>query len=59
MMDAKTIIDNPNISLYCIDDQHKRAIFVETTSDIIARVSASKFVAYNTDKIGIGYLMNW
>lgn len=43
MMDAKTIIDNPNISLYCIDDQHKRAIFVETTSDIIALANAPFF----------------
>jgi hypothetical protein len=30
---AQTVIDNPNISLYCLDDANKRAIFVETPPD--------------------------
>lgn len=33
-IDALTIIQNPNITLYCLDPQNQRAIFVETPSDI-------------------------
>lgn len=33
-IDAKTIIRNPNISLYCLDPQNQRAIFVETPLDV-------------------------
>jgi hypothetical protein len=33
-IDAKAIIENPNISLYCLDPENQRAIFVETPSDI-------------------------
>src|SRR4051794_26790867 len=27
---AQIVIDNPNVSLYCLDDANQRAIFVET-----------------------------
>ncbi|MGB3510901.1 MAG: sulfotransferase [Microcoleaceae cyanobacterium] len=33
-IDPKTMIKNPNISLYCLDAQNQRAIFVETPLDI-------------------------
>ncbi|MEA5534920.1 sulfotransferase [Crocosphaera sp. XPORK-15E] len=33
-IDPKIIIENPNISLYCLDPQNQRAIFVETPLDI-------------------------
>ena len=33
-IDPLTIVQNPNITLYCIDPQNQRAIFVETPSDI-------------------------
>jgi hypothetical protein len=33
-IDPKTIIENPNISLYCLDPQNQRAIFVETPLNI-------------------------
>ena len=33
-VESKTIIENPNISLYCLDPQSQKAIFVETPSDI-------------------------
>ncbi len=33
-IDPKTIIENPNISLYCLDPQNQRAIFVETPLEI-------------------------
>jgi hypothetical protein len=29
-VDARAVIEQPNISLYCLDHQHQRAIFVET-----------------------------
>lgn len=33
-IESKTIIENPNISLYCLDPQNQKAIFVETPSDV-------------------------
>jgi hypothetical protein len=33
-IDPLTIVQNPNISLYCLDPQNQRAIFVETPLDI-------------------------
>ncbi|MEA5578439.1 sulfotransferase [Anabaena sp. UHCC 0451] len=33
-IDSKTILENPNISLYCLDHKNKQAIFVETPLDI-------------------------
>ena len=33
-IEPKTIIENPNISLYCLDPQNQKAIFVETPSDL-------------------------
>ncbi|NEP74839.1 MAG: sulfotransferase [Okeania sp. SIO2G4] len=33
-IDPKTVITNPNISLYCLDAQNQRAIFVQTPLDI-------------------------
>ncbi|MFM2064012.1 MAG: hypothetical protein RLZZ507_3683 [Cyanobacteriota bacterium] len=33
-VDPKTILENPNISLYCLDHENKQAIFVETPLDI-------------------------
>ena len=37
-VDAQTILDNPNILLYCLEPQNKQAVFVETpdVGDIIA-----------------------
>lgn len=34
IIDLKPIIKNPNISLYCLDPENQRAIFVETPLDI-------------------------
>jgi Sulfotransferase family len=34
IIDANAIVKNPNISLYCLDPQNQRAIFVETPLDI-------------------------
>ncbi len=31
---AQIVIDNPNISLYCLDDVNKRALFVETPPEV-------------------------
>ncbi|MEH2336805.1 sulfotransferase family protein [Nostoc sp.] len=33
-IDPKTIVDNPHITLYCLDLENQQAIFVETPSDI-------------------------
>lgn len=33
-IDAKIILSSPNISLYCFDDEAKRAIFVELPQDV-------------------------
>ena len=33
-IESKTVIDNPNASLYCLDFENKNAIFVETSSDV-------------------------
>lgn len=33
-IDQKIIIENPNVSLYCLDPQNQRLIFVETPLDI-------------------------
>lgn len=30
----QTVLENPNVSLYCLDPQNQRAIFVETPEDI-------------------------
>src|SRR5262245_15824600 len=29
-VDARTILDQANITLYCLDDEHRQAVFVET-----------------------------
>ena len=34
IIDPLTIVKNPNITLYCLDPQNQRAIFVETPRDI-------------------------
>jgi hypothetical protein len=31
---AQTVIEDPNITLYCLDNEDHRAIFVETTADV-------------------------
>lgn len=33
-VDAQVVIENPNISLYCLDHENQRAIFVETPGDV-------------------------
>lgn len=40
-INAETIIDDPTISLYCLDDEHRRAIFVTLPS--IINLSESAF----------------
>ncbi|NEQ41725.1 MAG: sulfotransferase [Okeania sp. SIO3I5] len=34
ILNADTVINDPNISLYCLDDKHQQAIFVSLPSDI-------------------------
>ena len=33
-IDAQVVIESPNISLYCLDHEYKRAIFAETHADV-------------------------
>jgi hypothetical protein len=33
-IDARIVLEQPNISLYCLDPQHQRALFVETHPDV-------------------------
>ena len=33
-IDAQVIVENPNISIYCLDHENRRALFVETPADI-------------------------
>ena len=33
-LDAQLIIENPNISLYCLDHENQRALFIETDVDL-------------------------
>jgi len=40
-VDAQSILDNPNISLYCLEPQNQRAVFVETPN--VDKISAAPF----------------
>ncbi len=33
-IDAQVVIESPNISLYCLDHEYQRALFVETPADV-------------------------
>ncbi len=33
-IDAQVIVENPNISIYCLDHENRRTLFVETPTDI-------------------------
>jgi hypothetical protein len=33
-IDAQVVIEDPNISLYCLDHEYQRALFVETPADV-------------------------
>ena len=45
IIDAHIILESSNISLYCLDDQQKQAIFIETIEDI-TQLSKTPFFYY-------------
>jgi len=44
-VDARCVVTEPNITLYCLDDEHRRAVFVETPPDLDLRESAFYYQA--------------
>jgi hypothetical protein len=44
-VDAGCIVHRPHITLYCLDDEHRRAVFVETPPDLDLRQAAFYYQA--------------
>ena len=52
-IDAQAVIENPNISLYCLDHENRRAIFVETPGSVDLSQAPFYFQAQYENAIGL------
>lgn len=52
-IDAQVVIENPNISLYCLDHENRRAIFVETPGSIDLSQAPFYFQVQYENAIGL------
>ena len=52
-IDAQAVIESPNISLYCLDHEYQRALFVETPADVDLSQAPFYYQAQYNNTVGL------
>ena len=52
-IDAQAVIESPNISLYCLDHEYQRALFVETPADVDLSQAPFYYQAQYENTVGL------